>query len=113
MIVETFPTERCGVGLRALQNFAPKERIIQYTGEVVTESELVPWHLSEEVRKEAKKYAFKFDDNGKLFLNAARIGSPYRFINHSCSPDCTFQRQFLKRRLCIIICAGEGGGEER
>ena len=74
-----------GMGLFADQPFKKGSVVAEYVGEYIG---------AEEVERREKKYReerrpdFIFRVNEKLGIDATMKGSPARFINHSCEPNC-------------------------
>ena len=66
-----------GLGLFAEREYKKGERVIEYTGEVITDAE---------AQRRGGKYLFELNNqwtiDGKARANTAR------YINHSCRPNC-------------------------
>jgi SET domain-containing protein len=79
-----------GLGLFAIREFKKGERIIEYTGETITE---------EEANSRGGKYLFELNDkwtiDGKDRKNIAR------YINHSCKPNCYPELSENEKRVFI------------
>ena len=74
-----------GKGVVATEPIAAGQRLIEYTGEPITNAEAdrrYPFDESE------PQHTFLFSVNSRTIIDAARGGNVARFINHSCDPNC-------------------------
>lgn len=65
-----------GLGLFASEPIAPRKRIIEYVGQLIT---------NEEVERRSGKYFFGV--NTKWSIDGSARSNLARYINHSCSPN--------------------------
>lgn len=85
--VEAFLTENKGWGLKAAENIACGEFIIEYVGQVLDLNEVI-----ERMRKEGDRRHHYFMALGSnCYIDASRKGNLSRFINHSCKPNAVTQ----------------------
>jgi SET domain-containing protein len=74
-----------GRGVLAKEDIPAGQRIIEYTGERITNAEAdrrYPFDESE------PQHTFLFSVNSRTIIDAAHGGNVARFINHSCDPNC-------------------------
>lgn len=105
--VEVFLTEDRGYGLKALRSFEPRQIIVEYTGEIITQEESER-RLVEVYKDRKNYYLMLFDQN--MILDATR-GSIARFINHSCQPNCRMEKWLVDGKPRMALFAGEDGVE--
>jgi SET domain-containing protein len=74
-----------GKGVFALQPIASDERIIEYTGEVITWPEALRRHPH---NPKEPNHTFYFHVDEKHVIDANVGGNAARWINHSCDPNC-------------------------
>lgn len=88
-----------GFGVFAMEDIKKGEKVIEYIGEILNESQL---NIREEGLPEARKgtvFAYVFDSHAwsasesekkepRKFVDALFQGNESRFFNHSCSPNC-------------------------
>lgn len=75
-----------GKGVFALQPIARGERIIEYTGEVISWPEALRRHPHDPTDPNHTFY-FSLDD-GSTVIDAKHGGNAARWINHACEPNC-------------------------
>jgi SET domain-containing protein len=96
-----------GKGVFALQAFAEGERVIEYTGEVITWAEALRRHPHDPTQPDHTFY-FHIDDerviDGKFNGNAAK------WINHACSPNC--EADDTTGRVFLVATRDISPGEE-
>lgn len=109
--VEVMKTADRGYGIRANRTFMPNQIIVEYTGEIITQSE-----CDERMNKRYKDaecyYLMDFDQS--MILDATR-GSIARFVNHSCAPNCRMIKWTVAGKPRMALFAGDNGimtGEE-
>ncbi|CAF9916368.1 MAG: hypothetical protein ALECFALPRED_010679 [Alectoria fallacina] len=109
--VEVMKTADRGYGIRANRTFEPNQIIVEYTGEIITQSE-----CDERMNKRYKDaecyYLMDFDQS--MILDATR-GSIARFVNHSCAPNCRMIKWTVAGKPRMALFAGDNGimtGEE-
>lgn len=90
-----------GLGLFAIAAFKKGDRVIEYTGEVLSEAE---------ANRRGGKYLFELNDertiDGKDRRNLAR------YINHSCQPNCYPELNEDETRVYIYAKRKIAPGEE-
>lgn len=109
--VEVIKTPTRGFGVRSCRSFAPGQIIMEYTGEIITESECQ--RRMREVYKDMHCYYLMELERG-LIIDGTR-GSMARFINHSCKPNCEVRMVKVNGTPRMGVFAGEDGvttGEE-
>ncbi|KAI6950173.1 SET domain-containing protein [Hortaea werneckii] len=109
--VEVIKTPTRGFGVRSCRSFAPGQIIMEYTGEIITESECQ--RRMREVYKDMHCYYLMELERG-LIVDGTR-GSMARFINHSCKPNCEVRMVKVNGTPRMGVFAGEDGvttGEE-
>ena len=74
-----------GRGAFALRTIRKGTRIIEYTGEIITDEEADRRYDDE---KMARHHTFLFAVDVNHVIDGARKGNAARFINHSCEPNC-------------------------
>lgn len=74
-----------GRGAFALRRIRRGTRIIEYTGEIITDDEADRRYDDE---KMARHHTFLFAVDANHVIDGARKGNAARFINHSCEPNC-------------------------
>lgn len=90
-----------GLGLFTTRDFKKGERIIEYTGETISEAE---------AQRRGGKYLFELNDDwtidGKGRENIAR------YINHACKPNCYPELNDDETRVFIYAKRAINAGEE-
>jgi hypothetical protein len=79
-----------GKGVFALQTIGAGERIIEYTGEVITWPEALRRHPHNPAEP---NHTFYFSLDGGCVIDAAVGGNAARWINHACEPNCEADEQ--------------------
>lgn len=105
---EVFPTpnnER-GFGLKAVRSYLPRELIVEYTGEVISQAEMQSRLKSE--YKGTKNFYFLSLGKG-LVIDSGMRGSAARFVNHSCDPNSQMQKWYVNGHPRIGLFAGSQG----
>jgi SET domain-containing protein len=95
-----------GRGVFATRDVAEGERIIEYTGALITNEEADAQCDDESMRRH---HTFLFGVDARYTIDGARGGNESRYINHSCEPNC---ESVIERRRVFIhalrdIVAGE------
>ena len=93
--VEIFKTSDRGWGLRSSEDIQLGQFIDTYRGEIITSQEADRRGKSR-TQEEINNFFFDFDkfeghlpENGQAYVCDGRhYGSPARFLNHSCDPNC-------------------------
>ncbi|KAK4979439.1 histone methyltransferase set1 [Elasticomyces elasticus] len=101
-----------GWGLYAMENIAHGDLIIEYVGEKVRQKVADMREIRYTKQGIGSSYLFRmFDDE---IVDATKKGGIARFINHSCSPNCTARiiRVDGTRRIVIYALKDVGKNEE-
>ena len=109
--VEVIKTQNRGFGVRACRTFAPGQIIMEYTGEIISETECQR-RMRELYADKACYYLMEFDKG--LIIDGTK-GSMARFVNHSCGPNCEVRMVKVNGTPRMGVFAGEDGvmtGEE-
>jgi SET domain-containing protein len=96
-----------GRGVYAARPIRRGTRIIEYTGEVLTEKQLDA-RYKDDAADDPRTYLFQVDEN--RFVDATVTGNEARFINHSCKPNC--EVEIRRRRIYIVALRNIKTGEE-
>jgi SET domain-containing protein len=96
-----------GRGVYAARDFAEGERIIEYTGKLITSAEADALCDDETMRRH-HTFLFAVDDD--FVIDATREGGEARYINHSCDPNC--ESVVVRRRVYIHALRPIAEGEE-
>ncbi len=75
-----------GTGAFAIVDIPKGTRIIEYTGEHITNAEADRRYPDED--RSERHHTFLFTLNPRIVIDAAYRGNDARFINHSCDPNC-------------------------
>jgi len=86
-----------GRGVFAVQDLAEGERVIEYTGEIIT------W-------QEQPQHTFYFHLDDDHVIDGKVGGNSSRWINHSCAPNCHANED--KGRIFITTLRNIAAGEE-
>ncbi|KAJ4346197.1 hypothetical protein N0V95_005613 [Ascochyta clinopodiicola] len=109
--VEVMETEGRGYGVRAMRTFEPHQIIVEYAGEIITQSECER-RMKQVYKKDKCYYLMSFDN--KMIIDATR-GTIARFVNHSCEPNCEMIKWTVGGEPRMALFAGSRGvmtGEE-
>ena len=96
-----------GKGVFAARDFREGERVLEYTGTLITDAEADALCDDESMRRH---HTFLFAVDGGYVIDGARGGNEARFINHSCDPNC--ESVITKRRVFIHALRDIVEGEE-
>ncbi|KAI4898222.1 hypothetical protein NFI96_005840, partial [Prochilodus magdalenae] len=89
-----------GLGLFAARDIEKQTMVIEYLGDILR-AEVA---MRKELHYKAKnRKAFMFRIDGEYVIDATCSGSPARYINHSCSPNCVAEVVTFERGYKIII----------
>lgn len=97
-----------GLGAFATRAIRKGTRIIEYTGERISNAEADRRYDEEKMRNH---HTFLFTLNRQTVVDAAVGGNEARFINHSCAPNCEAVIEDSKR-IYIEAIADIAAGEE-
>jgi hypothetical protein len=75
-----------GLGAFAVRDIPKGTRVIEYTGERISNAEAD--RRAEEDEKRGDHHTFLFIVSSRTCVDAAFDGNEARFINHSCAPNC-------------------------
>lgn len=109
--VKKFETQHKGCGVQTELPIKKDTYIMEYVGEVVTESafkELMTTKYTSDIHD----YCMQLD--GKLVIDAHRMGNDCRYVNHSCDPNCEMQKWSVNGLSRMVLFAKQdiGPGEE-
>uniref|UniRef100_A0A672PQZ4 [histone H3]-lysine(4) N-methyltransferase n=1 Tax=Sinocyclocheilus grahami TaxID=75366 RepID=A0A672PQZ4_SINGR len=91
-----------GLGLFAARDIEKQTMVIEYMGDILR-AEVA---MGKELQYKAKnRPAYMFRIDSERVIDATRSGSPARYINHSCSPNCVAEVVTFERGHKIIISA--------
>jgi uncharacterized protein len=96
-----------GKGAFARRDVAEGERIIEYTGALITNDEADAGCDDEGMRRH---HTFLFGVDDEYTIDGARGGNEARFINHSCDPNC--ESVTIRRHVYIHALRDIEAGEE-
>ncbi|KAL8680192.1 MAG: hypothetical protein Q9186_003604 [Xanthomendoza sp. 1 TL-2023] len=98
-------------GLYAMENIAANDMIIEYVGEKVRQQ--VADIRERQYLKSGigSSYLFRIDDH--TVIDATKRGGIARFINHSCTPNCTAKIITVDRSKRIVIYALRDIGQSK
>jgi len=90
-------------GLYAMENISANDMIIEYVGEIVRQQ--VADMREKKYLKQGigSSYLFRIDEN--TVIDATKKGGIARFINHSCTPNCTAKIIKVEGTKRIVIYA--------
>ncbi|GKZ34276.1 hypothetical protein AbraIFM66950_004503 [Aspergillus brasiliensis] len=109
--VEVIKTADRGYGVRSNRTFEPNQIIVEYTGEIITQTECEK-RMRTIYKHNECYYLMYFDQN--MIIDATR-GSIARFVNHSCEPNCRMEKWTVAGKPRMALFAGDRGimtGEE-
>ena len=109
--IEVFDTSKYGQGLRANATIPKGTFLCEYVGEIITEEKFHE-RMTNLYSKDEHHYTMKLTQN--LVIDAYRTGSIARFANHSCSPNCEFQKWIVDglQRMCMFSLKTIKPGDE-
>ena len=96
-----------GVGAFALQDIPKGTRLIEYTGEKITNAEADRRYDDEAMRRH---HTFLFILNQRTVIDAAHGGNESMYINHSCEPNC--EAEIIRGRIWIEAIKNIPAGAE-
>lgn len=109
--VERFMTQNKGWGVRTNHLITKDSFILEYIGEVITESEFRK-RMTTLYTSDVHHYCLNLGDG--LVIDGHRIGCVCRFVNHSCQPNCEIQNWSVNglSRMCLFAIRDIHPGEE-
>jgi uncharacterized protein len=96
-----------GRGVYASRDIREGERIIEYTGLLITNEEADAQCDDESMRRH---HTFLFGVDDELTVDGAQGGNEARFINHSCEPNS--ESVIVRRRVFIDAVRDIAAGDE-
>jgi SET domain-containing protein len=96
-----------GRGVFATRDITEGERIVEYTGALISHDEADGLCDDESMRRH---HTFLFAVDDRWVIDGARGGNDSRFINHSCDPNC--ESVIVGRRVYIHAQRDIEAGEE-
>ncbi len=96
-----------GRGVYATRDIAEGERIMEYTGKLVTAAEADAFADDEKMRRH---HTFLFAVNDDWVIDATEVGGDARYMNHSCDPNC--ESVIVRKRIFIHALRDIEAGEE-
>jgi len=96
-----------GVGAFALQDIPKGTRVIEYTGERITNAVADRRYEHDTTRRH---HTFLFVLNQRTIIDAANGGNESMFINHSCRPNC--EAEIVRGRIWIEAIRNIAAGAE-
>ncbi|CAN9329512.1 unnamed protein product [Alternaria alternata] len=103
--VEVLDTKDRGFGVRAMRTFDPHQIIVEYAGEIITQTECER-RMKQVYKKDKCYYLMSFDN--KMIIDATR-GTIARFVNHSCEPNCEMIKWTVGGEPRMALFAGPRG----
>uniref|UniRef100_A0A7E4VNM6 [histone H3]-lysine(4) N-trimethyltransferase n=1 Tax=Panagrellus redivivus TaxID=6233 RepID=A0A7E4VNM6_PANRE len=102
-----------GKGVYAICDIQPRQKIIEYIGELILEADCDDREKHYLENGLAETYLFTMDD-GIHAIDGTRIGNVSRYINHSCDPNCVVKTQKIEglKHLFIVSRRHIEKGEE-
>lgn len=90
-------------GLYAMENISANDMIIEYVGEVIRQ-QVADMRERKYIKSGiGSSYLFRIDEN--TVIDATKKGGIARFINHSCTPNCTAKIIKVEGSKRIVIYA--------
>lgn len=90
-------------GLYAMENISANDMIIEYVGEIVRQQVADMREIKYLKSGIGSSYLFRIDDT--TVIDATKRGGIARFINHSCTPNCTAKIIKVEGSKRIVIYA--------
>ncbi|XP_015917304.2 uncharacterized protein [Parasteatoda tepidariorum] len=90
--LERFMTKNRGWGIRTTEYIRSGEFILEYVGEVVSDTEF-RHRMAERYRNDQHHYCLSLDSG--TVIDGYRLAGEGRFVNHSCEPNCEMQKWFV------------------
>lgn len=91
-----------GFGLISSEVIARGSVVIEYIGEVITKSE---YQCRMQDKERRNCYVMKY--TRELFIDAELKGNLSRFINHSCNPNCLYEKWSVKGINLVVVIASQ------
>ncbi|XP_055888108.1 uncharacterized protein LOC106075037 isoform X1 [Biomphalaria glabrata] len=100
--LEKFTTKDRGFGVRTKMFIKNGQFILEYLGEVVSETEFRR-RMMEEYSEECHHYALHLDSGS--VIDGYRMGNIGRYVNHSCKPNCEMQKWNVNGLYRMVLFA--------
>ncbi|KAF2089956.1 SET domain-containing protein, partial [Saccharata proteae CBS 121410] len=99
--VEVMETKDRGRGVRAMRAFEKDQVIMEYIGEIITQTE-----SDRRVKNDYKDHRcfYLMTFHQKLIIDGYR-GNVARFVNHSCEPNCRMEKWMVNGDLRMALFA--------
>ncbi|TKY74225.1 Histone-lysine N-methyltransferase ASHH2 [Spatholobus suberectus] len=98
-----FKCGKKGYGLKALQEVAQGQFLIEYVGEVL---DMQTYEARQrEYALKGHRHFYFMTLNGSEVIDASAKGNLGRFINHSCDPNCRTEKWMVNGEICIGLFA--------
>ena len=112
LYLEVRPSSIEGKGAFAVQRIPEGTRIIEYTGERITQAIAEERYGYDEYSEDSGEgsHVYLFTVDSRAIIDGAVDGNDARFINHSCSPNC--EAVVEKKRVYIEAIRDIEVGEE-
>ncbi|CAF0872161.1 unnamed protein product [Didymodactylos carnosus] len=109
--VEVYDTKKYGLGLRSAMDLPKGAFLCEYVGEIITNDEFLN-RMNSKYLNDQHHYTMKLSQN--LVIDAYRMGNIARFANHSCQPNCEFQKWTVDglQRMCMFTLRNIKKNEE-
>ncbi|RDX84648.1 Histone-lysine N-methyltransferase ASHH2, partial [Mucuna pruriens] len=98
-----FKCGKKGFGLKALEDVAQGQFLIEYVGEVL---DMQTYEARQrEYALKGHRHFYFMTLNGSEVIDASAKGNLGRFINHSCDPNCRTEKWMVNGEICIGLFA--------
>ncbi|CAF1056695.1 unnamed protein product, partial [Didymodactylos carnosus] len=99
--LEVYDTKKYDLGLRTTTDIPKGTFLCEYVGEIITNDEFLN-RMNSKYLNDQHHYTMKLSQN--LVIDAYRMGNVARFANHSCQPNCEFQKWTVDglQRMCMF-----------
>ncbi|KAL2638326.1 hypothetical protein AAZV13_06G107900 [Glycine max] len=98
-----FKCGKKGYGLKAIENVAQGQFLIEYVGEVL---DMQAYEARQrEYALKGHRHFYFMTLNGSEVIDASAKGNLGRFINHSCDPNCRTEKWMVNGEICIGLFA--------
>ncbi|KAL2339733.1 hypothetical protein Fmac_007673 [Flemingia macrophylla] len=98
-----FKCGKKGYGLKALEDVAQGQFLIEYVGEVL---DMQTYEARQrEYAMKGHRHFYFMTLNGSEVIDASAKGNLGRFINHSCDPNCRTEKWMVNGEICIGLFA--------
>ncbi|KAG5050455.1 hypothetical protein AAZX31_04G225800 [Glycine max] len=98
-----FKCGKKGYGLKAIEDVAQGQFLIEYVGEVL---DMQTYEARQrEYALKGHRHFYFMTLNGSEVIDASAKGNLGRFINHSCDPNCRTEKWMVNGEICIGLFA--------